>query len=151
MTFSPPPYSDADNDTVRRMWAEGASLSEIGAVLGRTRSSVAGRVRRLGLPKKGASHNRHAASVKAAQARWGEPRIKKPFSFKQAKPKERKPPMLLRVVSVPDSKPVPLQERTGCCYPTTTESPHLFCNERTEGGSYCNFHRAVMYPRWRAA
>lgn len=151
MTVIHPPYNHAADETVRRMWADGASLSEIGAVVGRTRASVAGRIRRLGLPKKGASHNRHACSVKAAQARWGQPREKKPFSLKKTKPKERKPPMFLRVVSVPESKPVSLHERTGCCYPTTGESPHLFCNEPTQGRDYCDFHMSVMYPRWRAA
>jgi hypothetical protein len=59
--------------------------------------------------------------------------------------------MFLRVVTAPESIPVPLMERTGCCYPTTPEGPHLFCNAPTSGTTdYCEFHRRVMYPR-RAA
>ena len=139
-------------DTLRRMWVEGASYTDIAVTLGRSRSGIAGKVRRLKLPKRGAAHIARVSSQNALK-RWGEPREKpkpKHFSLKRTTPKERKPPMFLRVVSVPDSQPVPLIERTGCCYPTTNEKPHLFCNEPTGRGDYCEFHFQVMYPRGKA-
>lgn len=136
-------------DTLRQMWAEGASFSEIGNRIRKTRCAVAGKVRRLKLPSRGHEHFRQQAA-KAARRRWDAiPREQKPkfFRLTPTRPKERKPPMLLRVVSVPDSIPVPLMERTGCCYPTTIDGPHLFCNVPTAKGDYCEFHHKVMYPR----
>jgi hypothetical protein len=140
-------------DTLRSMWAEGATFSEIGLALSRSRSCIAGKVRRLGLPKRGAAHVARVCRQNA-EKRWAEPRppkAPKPFSLKRTTPKERKPPMFLRVVSVPESKPVPLMERTGCCYPTTPEGPHLFCNEPAGRGDYCEFHFRIMYPKGKAA
>lgn len=148
----PAPWTMEQIDTVRRMWADGATLSQIGAAVNRSRSAVAGKVDRLELPKKTAAAIA-ALNAHNAAKRWeGRPhKPSKPFTFKKAHPKERKPPMFLRVVSVPDSKPVPLGERTGCCYPTTGEKPHLFCNEPLAHGDYCETHYWVMYPRGKAA
>lgn len=140
-------------DTLRRMWVEGASYTEIAIAVGKSRNSIAGKSHRLGLPKRDMEHFRRK-SAESARKRWGEPREKpkpKHFSLKRCQPKERKPPMMLRVVSAPDSKPVPLIERTGCCYPTSEEKPHLFCNEPVNSGEYCEFHYRVMYPKGKAA
>lgn len=129
------------------------SFRDIASALGKSRNAIIGKCHRLQLPKRGNEHQRIMAQ-KAAKARWGDaPRPQKPkhFSLKRASPKERKPPMFLRVVSVPDSKPVPLMERTGCCYPTTGEKPHLYCNEPISKGEYCGTHYRVIYTRVRAA
>lgn len=143
----PAPWTMQQLDTLRAMWAEGATCSEIGTALNRSRSAIAGKVRRMDLPRRTQAHSAHK--------RWENtprpPKPQKPFLFKQCKPHERKPPMFLRVVSVPDSKPVPLVERTGCCYPTTGQGPHLFCNEPVQSGDYCEFHRSVMYTPRRGA
>lgn len=140
-------------DTLRRMWVDGASFSEIGRAVRKSRSAVAGKARRLGLQSRGQEHFRQQAA-KAARMRWDStPRIVKTkthFSLRRTTPKTRKPPMHLRVVPVPESIPVPLMERTGCCYPVTPEGPHLFCNLPTEKGDYCKWHTRVMYPRGRA-
>lgn len=136
-------------DTLRQMWANGATFSQIGMALHRSRSAIAGKVRRLKLPKRGADHLR-AVNAQNAAKRW-ENTAHKPksrhFSLKRTSPKERKPPMHLRVVSVPESKPVPLMERTGCCFPTTSDRPHLFCDLPLGRGAYCQTHYKVMYPR----
>lgn len=146
------PYTKADDDVVTQMWADGKSYGEIGAVLNRTRSSVAGRVRRLKLPKKTQAAI-NAMAARSAKMRWDKPdKPKRPFVFSPRTSKERKPPMLQRVYVAPDSVPVSLVERTGCCFPTTTEKPHLFCNAAVgEKQSYCEFHLNVMYPKRRAA
>lgn len=44
-----PPWTDAENATLRRMAADGISGGEIALALGRTRSSVSGRARRMGV------------------------------------------------------------------------------------------------------
>jgi GcrA cell cycle regulator len=134
-------------DRLRALHAEGKTFLEIASALGISRCSVAGKVRRLKLP--------HRDQSFSAQKRWGNIERKpnrpkaQPFTFR--KKHERKPPMLLRVVTAPDSVPVPLMERTGCCYPTTVEKPHLFCNApQADGtGGYCELHFKVMYPNKR--
>ena len=141
-------------DTLRTMWVAGASFSEIGRVINKTRCAVAGKARRLKLPSRGPEHFRQQAA-KAARMRWGTPEQKQAsrprhFSLKRTTPTERKPPMFMRVVSVPESKPVPLMDRTGCCYPVTPDGPHLFCDLPTAHGDYCTAHFKVMYPRGRA-
>ena len=132
-------------DRLRVMHAEGKTFLEIAAALNTTRCSVAGKAHRLKLP--------HRSQSFSAQKRWAtaEPKSKtsKPFLFTNKR--ERKPPMLLRIVTVPDAVPVSLIERTGCCYPTTTEKPHLFCNapKGDHTGDYCEVHFRTMYPNSR--
>jgi len=137
-------------DTLRAMHAEGKTFLEIGNAIGISRNAVAGKAHRLKLPLRDQSFS--------ASKRWAQtertPRVKKPTKpFLITNKRERKPPMQLRVVTVPDAVPVPLIERTGCCYPTTTEKPHLFCNQPTgeKTGDYCAFHYKLMYPRSVAA
>lgn len=136
-------WTPEEDATLRALYAEGKSFAEIGRAVGRTKNATISRSRKLKLPLRGVEHIRRMAA-RTAETRKAKapPRI--------SKPKERKAPMFLRVVSVPQSTPVPLMERTGCCYPTTEKGPHLFCNEPTRGSDYCEFHLRVMYPR-RAA
>lgn len=146
-----PGWSMQQIDTLRRMWVEGASFSKIGIAVGKSKNAVAGKSHRLGLLKRGVEHLRRKAAENARE-RWGD-RSKpknKSFSFKRTSSKERKPPMFLRVVSVPGSRPVSLVERTGCCYPTSSDKPHLFCNQPKDRGDYCEFHFIVMYPKGKA-
>lgn len=134
-------WTPADLDTLRKMWTAGASAREIAYALGRSRNSVLGKIHRLNLETRTNLRRKPEA-----------PRIGRVRSFPPQK-HERKPPMLpmlQRVVVVPDAVPVPLLERTGCCYPVTTTSPHLFCNAQTEGRDYCETHYRIMYYR-RAA
>lgn len=150
------PWTMEQLDTLRSMYAAGCTYLQIGVALNRSRGSIAGKAERLGLPKRGPAHIARVAAQNAHK-RWAEtPRLpkskSKPTNYSiKSNPRERKPPMFLRVVSVPDSKPVPLMDRTGCCYPTTGEKPHLFCNEPTAKGDYCEFHFRIMYPRGKAA
>lgn len=44
------PWTDHDDDTLRQMWTIGLPAAEIGATLGRSKSSVIGRAHRLGIP-----------------------------------------------------------------------------------------------------
>lgn len=139
------PWTPAEDETLRALYEQGRSFTEIARAVNRTKNSTISRSRRLKLPSRGVEHTRRMAS-RSAKLRKAKTPLR-PVS----KPKERKAPMFLRVVSVPASKPVGLIERTGCCYPTTAEGPHLFCNEPTNGSDYCEFHHRVIYPRRRAA
>jgi len=58
-----------------------------------------------------------------------------------AKPESRF--MKAQAYAVPGSTPVPLEKRTGCAWPVTERSPHLFCNEAIPDGHklpYCADH-----------
>lgn len=137
-------------DALKALHAEGKTRSEIGAALGVSRSAVSGKIDRLNLPKRGLDHTRKVAAMNARK-RW-DATLRLPRSATAPrKNSERKVPMLLRVVIAPESRPVPLMERTGCCYPTTVDGPHLFCDLTTEAGAYCEFHQRVMYPKRRAS
>lgn len=49
---------------------------------------------------------------------------------------------------LPGSVPVPLETRTGCCWPCSDTTPHLFCNEPVPSGSkrpYCPDHLQRYY------
>lgn len=141
-------------DALRKLHAEGKTYTEIANALGTSKNSVSGKIDRLKIPARGRNHMRRVNQQNALK-RWGDgerpPPNRKPVNTLVRKRTERKAPMLLRVVIAPESNPVPLIERTGCCYPTTTEGPHLFCNLPTEAGPYCEFHQRVMYPKRRAA
>ncbi len=134
------PWTMEQLDTLRSMWAEGRTAREIGAVLKRTRNSILGKAHRLGLPKHQGANTPRKPDTRVGRVR----------TFPKQRNK-RLPPMHFKVIAVPDTVSVTLNERTGCCYPTTNESPHLFCNAPKSTGDYCEFHYQLMYPKRRAA
>ena len=125
------PWSVDEDDLLAQLRADGISNYAIAAKLGRAIRTVAKRVTELKLHrKKQAIQDRHYM--------LGPPRSKTPT-----------PPKFFVSQVAPGSSPVPLIYRTGCCYPVTDEKPHKFCNEPADG-SYCEFHRSIMYHK-RAA
>lgn len=64
------PWTDSETETLKRLWIEGLSASEVATKLGtgRSRNSIIGRVHRLDLPRRG-------RPVRAVVVR---PRIRKP-------------------------------------------------------------------------
>lgn len=141
-------WTPAEDAQLRALYDEGKSFTEMGKALKRTKNSCISRSRRLKFPPRGDLHiSRMAKRSVGMRKRNG---AHKPLRIITHRKTERRPPMYLRVVSAPESRPVPLMERTGCCYPTTDEGPHLFCNVPTNGTDYCEFHRRLMY-RARAA
>lgn len=140
------PWTMEQIDALRAMWAAGKTCEQIGMALHRSRSCIAGKVRRLNLERRTPAHS--------AQIRWANtPRApkQKTGGFRltdRTKPHHRKAPSFVFVIPAPDSAPVPIIERTGCGYPTTEHSPHLFCNAAVEGhSSYCEFHHRIVYVR----
>lgn len=122
-------WTPEEDDTLARLRAENMLDADIASRLGRSLRSIKGRVARLGLrPKK--AYRRPAMS------------LPKPFTYRKGVVTE---PRFFAVVEAPDSVPVGLMSRTGCCYPVTESKPHLFCNAKKERGDYCEFHRAIMY------
>lgn len=83
MTDKPSSWSDDDIETVRRMWAKGASAGEIAKAIGHSRNAILGKVHRMDLaarpsPIKPSTKPRKRRLTKAERdaiaqaARWGE-------------------------------------------------------------------------------
>lgn len=115
-----------------------------------SRGAIIGKVNRLGLKLKGANPN-HAqgrpnkltALMFAGMA----------YKTKRAKHKRRNQFSKLDDVR---SLHIPLLDlrRQMCCFPTTSDKPHLFCGLPTDKGqSYCEHHYFICYqpPKKRAA
>lgn len=126
-------WKPEEDAKLRALRDEGKSYAEIGRAIGRTKNATISRAKLLKLPPRPIHHLR-MESVLAARA-----------ANRRPVRGQRLPPIISQIVIVPGSKPVPLTERQGCCYPTTAGSPHLFCNEATDGGSYCPTHYRVMF------
>ena len=124
-------------DTLRTLHAQNMTFDEIGAKLGTTRLAVNRKANRLGLSKRMAGF--------AAEYRWRFNEKPKPIVSPFDRRTTPKPPQHYGVVLAPGSLPVPLIERTGCCYPTTDGKPFMFCNAATSRGDYCDFHRRRMF------
>lgn len=133
-------------DTLRTMWPTNASLAEIAAAIGTTRKAITGKRQRLGLPPRDPNIN---AKV-GANARWIKerdagnpvnkwlPKVTQPWRYKRLAGAE---------LLAPDSNPVPLEYRMGCCFPINDGGPFLFCNAPTSA-DYCEFHKTMMFePR----
>ena len=133
----------AEEDAIlRALYDEGKSYSQIGKALNRTKCGCISRGRKLKLPPRPDLHAKRM-SERTTRLRA---RAANPYGYSRPKrTRERKPPMIMRVVPAPDSIPVPLVDRTGCAYPTTHNGPHLFCNAPTGGNPYCSFHHNVMF------
>lgn len=116
----------------KTLHAEGKPYAAISEELGMSDNALRKKAVRLGLPKR--------APVAPTQRGF---RLPTKFGFFGAG--TRKAPQKRGVVLAPDSNPVSLFERTGCCYATTEHSPHLFCNAEVNKGDYCEFHYRRMY------
>lgn len=145
-------------ETLKRMWAEDATGSQIGVALGMTRSAVLGKAMRLKLPKKSEdtnNFNRRRALVKAKPP-------KKAAAPKAARPKVNvHPGNIVRSFAArahdPGLKALPKGERTfpnakhwterkfgECAFPVGSGADTQSCCEPTER-TYCKDCEAVMF------
>ena len=131
-------WTEEQDQTLIALRAEGLPNAEIASRLVITRKSVTGRVSTLKLPLRDAQFS--------ANIRWGKKEDRKSLKPVAYRKGVVTGPRFFAVVEAPDAVPVGLMERTGCAYPVTERGPHLFCNAACEG-SYCEFHRQVMYKR----
>lgn len=145
-------WTSVEDETLRALYDQFKSFSQIGKILNRTKGSCISRSRRLRFPPRPELHvKRQTERTTAARHARLERAKNRTERRVAAKKGERLPPMLQRVFVAPDSVPVDLIARTGCCYAVTTESPHRFCNApKGSGSDYCEFHHGIMYRR-RAA
>lgn len=149
------PWTEAATETLKTLWAEHYTASEIQAKLGPpfTRNGILGKVHRLRLPIRAAprpyrQRTQHSSPEVPVLAR-------KPSSFvNKAHRPDFRPPDTVARVRYPKAPTVPLkpgkgphatlEHRTGCCYPVNAGNPFLYCNTDTPN-TYCDYHRGVMY------
>lgn len=146
--------------TLRKLWFEGLSATEIGQRLGCTRNAVLGKVHRIGLSgrrtpvRKSIERRADRLSPKLA------PRSNVPVRAKRAKPV---PPPPIKAPEPPTPRPIPkgryrdplpgskpvasIDLATGCRFPLG-QYPFEFCNlPMLEGKSWCVDHAAVVFQQ----
>jgi len=134
MDLAPQPFWTDDRvKELSILWAEGFTARQIEARLGApSRNAVLGKAHRLGLPARPKPEPKKP-KPKGKNIYFG-------TGFHR-RPKLATPPSMPKPVPLPPVvKPVPLHERTGCCFPVNNGKPYLFCNEPTEAHSYCAYH-----------
>lgn len=126
-TASPRPWTDALDETLRQLWAEGLTIRAIGKIIDRSRNSVVGRAHRLGLPGRGSPIN------PPRTAPLPPPRVRGPTLDVVPQTVAR---VLARVYSAPRS----------CQWLDGDEKPWVQCTAPTvPGHSYCLPHCRRAY------
>jgi GcrA cell cycle regulator len=157
-------WTDERVETLRRLWAEGLSASQIAAQLGGvSRNAVIGKVHRLKLSSRGRATAAPARQKKPAAASAAKPQARPAPSRPSAQSiganalqtqfnAEPAPRQQLRPVDnvLPISRHlqlVQLNERT-CKWPNgdPLAEDFSFCgNESLENGPYCRFHARIAF------
>jgi GcrA cell cycle regulator len=153
-------WSDADIRTVKTMWRNGATATEIAAALGGgiTRGAVLGKIHRLGL-KRGEEAKAPSRTAKAKPARAERPqRTARPALASAANARVAKPSSD-RDAEASGPMPIWALGQCQCRWPigNLLDPPGLFCAAVTaDGSSWCPVHEGMVYtgtvrPRPEAA
>lgn len=129
-----PTWTDEEIATVKRMWHEGKSGTDIGLVLNRTRGMVLGCISRNGWQR------RPPPAVSLAPLKTGpKPPPKPSVALRAGYPIAAKAPVLQALPAL--FKPLVALADNECRFPVTKDSPHLFCGQpKRSGSSYCAHH-----------
>lgn len=112
-------WTESRTNTLRRLWAEGLSATQIARELGGvTRNAVIGKVHRLGLPSRATASRSNS---------------------KQSQPRKPAAPTVLQ--------PRAFALGGGCRYPIgdPQEAGFHMCGEPRHGGAYCTAHAQLCY------
>lgn len=152
-------WSVSREDRLRELRKEGRSYAEMAAVFGVSREAIAGKLRRLENGQADLEYRRNRNEAKADKKAKPEPAKAKDklgrstkaawqIVMSAAAPREYKPMSKDEY----DSSRLPgvrLEDLTGCRYPLTDVSTHLFCDApRKDGSSYCGHHHSICQPVW---
>lgn len=150
-------WTDERVDTLRKLWTEGLSASQIAAELGGvTRNAVIGKVHRLGLSgrAKGSNQNGGGRRKKTATRTNGFAKTQKTTTATEGKKSATTaaPSRPAPVVDLPEPTPMmisllQLTEQT-CKYPIgdPQEETFGFCGAKSrDGDPYCEYHCRLTY------
>lgn len=138
-------------ETLRKLWAEGKSASQIAKALGnvRSRNSVIGKIHRLGIQRTGDNARRGPDKNKVRSARVKRQAVRTAPAVKKAKPVAL-PVDLAFVAAIPPAD-VQFADVTGCRYmPGDPQIDARVCNRPTVCGAWCVEHRKLVYVPVRA-
>jgi GcrA cell cycle regulator len=157
-------WADRDIRTLKTMWRNGATATDIAAALGRgvTRGAVLGKIHRLGLTR-GEEPRGKASPRSKAKPR---PATRPQQAQQAAKPVDRPASITRLTKPVPAREPKPVGPmpiwalgQCQCRWPigNLLDPPGLFCAAVTvDGSSWCPMHEGMVYagsarPRPEAA
>ncbi len=133
----PDAWTAEEEKTLRTLWSEGGSGSEIGKIMGRTRNAIIGKVHRLKLAGRPSTVARNLAAKKPKpKPREPKPKQKSPVDNLPALPVEV-PPSVWE--PLPFVRSAPLEEVSGCRWPLENGE---CCNAglASTRASYCETH-----------
>ena len=127
-------------ETLKRMWADGASCADIGRVVGKSRNAISGKIHRLGLS------GRFTPSFPVKDKTRVSRRTEQPHSAKKGK-------KAARVAKTPKPAPVDATEAIAfddlqenqCRYFIGDGHTHCCGKPTKDGSSYCEHHHAVVW------
>ena len=124
-------WTDERLEELKKLWAQGLSISQIGEALGVSRNAIAGKAHRMGLPKRPSP-----ISKPKAEKRKVEPVVE-----------EQDLPLRLELRQL-------VWSRSRCCWPTgdPKKNGFVFCGDTVVPGKpYCLPHCKEAYTTSRAA
>jgi GcrA cell cycle regulator len=135
-------WTTEDSETAKRLWAEGRSGTEIGRMLGKTRSAVIGYMHRKSV-KQGTRSDPLAPKPKAGNTKADKPM--RPRA--KAKPETHAPPPLVY-------KPVTLIQLrpSSCRWPLgeMADPVTFFCGKPQKPGKpYCDLHHKIAFQPFK--
>lgn len=156
-------WTEANLATLRQLWTEGASYSAIAKVIGGglTRSAVAGKVRRIGLPYRkdpkdstAAYINRIQQARKRAQAARRRAVVFIPNKVIKPTKVELLRTELALIAALPPTEPglsIQTIRENQCRYMNgDPQSDGTLCGRNTASGSWCSQHRKLVYQPSKA-
>lgn len=147
-------WTDDRVETLRKLWTDGLSASQIAAELGGvTRNAVIGKVHRLGLSGRAkGTNNSGGGRAKKAAGQGSYTKQPRKTGGNSAKKTASAAPRPAPVVDMPEPKPMmltllQLTENT-CKYPIgdPQEETFGFCGAKSrDGDPYCEYHCKLTY------
>jgi len=130
-------WDDQQIAQLRKLWADGLTTSQIGAVMRLSKNAIIGKVHRLGLPSRPSPIKRGAAHP-AIERRSDSPAMKSTAHIIQL----HTPQPMQRVALAPAK----YQSVKDCQFPVTAHAPYRFCDAPAAPGRvYCTRHVEVCY------
>ena len=124
-------WTDERLNELKKLWAEGLSISQIGEALGVSRNAIAGKAHRMGLPKR-------PSPISKSKAEKAEPVVLD---------EEQDLPLRLELRQL-------VWSRNKCCWPTgdPKKNSFVFCGDSVVPGKpYCLLHCREAYTTSRDA